>query len=74
MSSTAKWAMQRPRWKRGSRGSLSRLYCSTASELVWRVKLFLSSKVAMGRAIDEETEVEGEAGLVLAVAELGGLR
>ena len=36
------------------------------------MRLFLSSKVAIGQAVDEETEVESELGLVPAVPELAG--
>ena len=48
-SSTAKWAMHRPSLNRSSRGSRSRLYCSSASATVCLVRLFFSSKVATGR-------------------------
>src|SRR5690349_296166 len=47
-SSTAKWAAQRPFSKSLSRGERSRLYCSIASATVCLVRLFFSSKVAIG--------------------------
>ena len=42
---------QRPNSKSFSRGSRSRLYCSTASSTVCLVRLFFSSKVATGRPL-----------------------
>src|SRR5439155_5753168 len=50
-SSTAKWTRQRPKRKRGSRGSRSRLYCCTASSTVCLVRRFFSSKVETGRPL-----------------------
>src|SRR5439155_24469036 len=41
----------RPNSKTFSRGSRSRLYCSTASSTVCFVRLFFSSKVAIGRPL-----------------------
>ena len=51
VSSTAKWTTQRPNSNSISRGSRSRLYCSTASSTVCLVRLFFSSKVATGRPL-----------------------
>ena len=50
-SSTAKCATQRPSSNSFSRGSRSRLYCSTASSTVCLVRLFFSSNVATGRPL-----------------------
>ena len=71
-SSTAKWTMQRPNSNSFSRGSRSRLYCSTASSTVCLVRLFFSSNVAIGQAVDEQRQVERVGGLVPAVAKLAG--
>ena len=50
-SSTAKWTMQRPKLNSSSCGSRSRWYCNTASATVCLVRLFFSSKVAIGRPL-----------------------
>ena len=51
LSSTAKWATQRPSSNSFSRGLRSFLYCSTASAAVCFVRPFLSSKVKTGRPL-----------------------
>ena len=51
LSSTAKWAMQRPNSNSFSRGLRSFLYCQTASSTVCLVRLFFSSKVNTGRPL-----------------------
>mgnify|MGYP000090093156 CR=1 FL=1 len=50
-SSTAKCTTQRPNSNSRSRGLRSRRYCSTASSTVCLVRLFFSSKVAIGRPL-----------------------
>ncbi len=74
LSSTAKCTTQRPNSNSRSRGSRSRWYCSTASSTVCLVRLFFSSKVAIGQAVDEQAQVERAARFVAAVGELAGDR
>ena len=72
-SSTAKCAMHRPSSNNFSRGSRSRLYCSIASSTVCLVRLFFSSKVAIGRPLTNSARSSAFC-LGLAVAQLPGDR
>ena len=56
LSSTAKWATQRPSSNSFSRGLRSLLYCSSASPTVCLVRLFFNSKVQTGRAPESGPE------------------
>ena len=51
LSSTAKWATQRPNSNSFSRGLRSFWYCHTASSTVCLVRLFFSSNVKTGRPL-----------------------
>ena len=72
LSSTAKWATQRPNSKSFSRGLRSFLYCQTASSHRLLGEAVLQLEGEDRQAVDEEPQVERELGLVAAVAELPG--